>query len=64
TGRAVSFLAPLMFGLMIAVGVAVTGDAQESSQHWGILGVVLVLLAGFIVALFVKQPRRSEPAQP
>jgi UMF1 family MFS transporter len=63
TGRAVSFLAPLMFGLMITVGVAVTGDAQESSQHWGILGVVLVLLAGFIVALFVKQPQRSEAAQ-
>lgn len=62
TGRAVSFLAPTMFGLAIAVGVAVTGDAQESSQHWGILGVVLVLLAGFLVALFVKQPARVAPS--
>lgn len=59
TGRSVSFLAPLMFGLAIAVGVAVTGSGEESSQYWGILGVVLVLLAGFIVALFVKQPARA-----
>lgn len=59
TGRAVSFLAPTMFGLAIAVGVAVTGSAEESAQYWGILGVVLVLLAGFLVALFVKQPARA-----
>lgn len=59
TGRAVSFLAPAMFGLAIALGIAVTGSAEESAQHWGILGVVLVLLAGFFVALFVKQPTRG-----
>ncbi len=59
TGRAVSFLAPLMFGLSITVGVAVTGAAAESAQYWGILGVVLVLAAGFVVALFVKEPARS-----
>ena len=62
TGRAVSFLAPTMFGLAIAVGVAVTGSAEESAQYWGILGVVLVLLAGFLVALFVKQPARVAPS--
>ncbi|MBB1510399.1 MFS transporter [Tessaracoccus sp. MC1756] len=57
TGRAVSFLAPLMFGLAIALGLAVTGAGdEESAQHWGILGIVLVLLIGLIVALFVKEP--------
>lgn len=59
TGRAVSFLAPTMFGLAITLGVAVTGSAEASAQYWGILGVVLVLAAGFVVALFVKEPARA-----
>lgn len=59
TGRAVSFLAPTMFGLAITLGVAVTGSAAESAQYWGILGVVLVLMAGFVVALFTREPSRS-----
>ncbi|MDI2099021.1 MFS transporter [Ruicaihuangia caeni] len=44
-GRAVSFLAPTLF----AVFVAVTGDTR-----FGILGIVLVLLAGLLLMLPVK----------
>lgn len=53
TGRAVSFLAPAAFGLSVSLGAAVTGSA--STAHWGILGVVLVLLAGLLVMIPVKE---------
>lgn len=67
TGRAVSFLAPTLFGLAIGLGTLVTRaddgtspplPPEESTQHWGILGIVLVLLVGFIFALFVKDPAK------
>ncbi|SDZ14499.1 MFS transporter [Tessaracoccus flavus] len=58
TGRAVSFLAPTMFGVAIAVGATFTDSAEESAQHWGILGIVLVLAVGFVFALFVKDPSK------
>jgi UMF1 family MFS transporter len=48
-GRAVSFLAPLLFAMFIAVGGA---------QYWGILGIVVVLLAGLLLLLPVRSPRR------
>lgn len=51
TGRAVSFLAPLMYGLAITIGAAVVGG--EPTQ-WGILGIVLVILIGLLLMLFVK----------
>lgn len=54
TGRAVSFLAPLLFGVFVALGARVTGE--ENTQYWGILGIVLVLAAGFAVMLPVKAP--------
>lgn len=80
TGRAVSFLAPTMFGAMIWVGLQFTEKPPEMlaceaaattpeelaacsetlAQHWGILGVVAVLLIGLIVALFVKQPPKAD----
>jgi len=60
TGRAVSFLAPALFGVAIAVGASVTTSSEATSQHWGILGVVVVLLAGLIVALFVKEPPKHD----
>lgn len=53
TGRVVSFLSPAAFGLFIALGAAVTG--AENTQYWGILGIVLVLGAGFAVMLPVKE---------
>jgi len=46
TGRAAIFLAPLMFGVFVTIG---------GSQHWGILGIVLVLLTGLVLLLPVKQ---------
>lgn len=53
TGRVVSFLAPMMFGFAIGVGAWATGS--ENTQYWGILGIVLVLLAGFLVLIPVKE---------
>ncbi|WP_125614636.1 MFS transporter [Specibacter cremeus] len=49
TGRAVSFLAPALFALFIAV---------FGSQRWGILGIVLVLVLGLALLLPVKPPAR------
>ena len=53
TGRVVSFLSPLLFGVFIAVGAAVTG--LENTQYWGILGIVVILAAGFAVMIPVKE---------
>jgi UMF1 family MFS transporter len=53
TGRVVSFMSPVAFGAFIAIGAAVTGE--ENTQYWGILGIVLILAAGFAVMLPVKE---------
>jgi UMF1 family MFS transporter len=53
TGRVVSFLSPAAFGLFIWFGAQVTG--AENTQYWGILGIVLILAAGFVVMLPVKE---------
>jgi UMF1 family MFS transporter len=53
TGRVVSFLSPAAFGLFIALGALVTG--AENTQYWGILGIVLILAAGFAVMIPVKE---------
>lgn len=45
TGRAVSFLAPGMFALFISL---------FGAQYWGILGIVLVLVAGLVLFIPVK----------
>jgi MFS transporter, UMF1 family len=47
TGRAVSFLTPTLWAVAISIGGA---------QYWGILGIVTVLTAGFILMAFVKLP--------
>ncbi len=47
TGRAASFFAPLLWAGFIAVAGA---------QYWGILGIALILAAGFVMMLFVKLP--------
>ncbi len=49
TGRAASFMAPLAWSTFIAVG---------GSQHWGIVGIVLVLAVGLGLLL----PVRTSPA--
>ncbi|MBC7402358.1 MAG: MFS transporter, partial [Microbacteriaceae bacterium] len=45
TGRAVSFLAPGLFTLFVAV---------SGAQYWGILGIVIVLLLGLLLLIPVK----------
>ena len=47
TGRAVSFLTPTLWSVAIGLGGA---------QYWGIVGIVVVLLAGFILMALVKLP--------
>ena len=53
TGRAVSFLAPLCFGLSVRLGSNFVPEGT-SSQYWGILGIVLILFVGLMLILPVK----------
>ncbi len=50
TGRAVSFLAPLLFSTFVAIAGA---------QYWGILGIVIVLAIGLGLLIPVKVARSS-----
>ncbi|WP_342373561.1 MFS transporter [Propioniciclava soli] len=59
TGRAISFLAPTFFALAILLGAWVTGE--ENTQYWGILGIVVVLLAGLLVLIPVREPADIVP---
>lgn len=52
TGRAVSFLAPLLYGVAISVGGAIIGG---DATYFGILGVVVVLALGLVLVLPVKE---------
>lgn len=58
TGKAVSFLSPLLFGVFITVGHAINGG--DSNQYWGILGIVVVLLGGLVAMIPVKDPVRPD----
>ncbi|KRE29434.1 MFS transporter [Agromyces sp. Soil535] len=49
TGRAASFLSPLLWASFIAV---------FGATYWGILGIVIVLAAGLVLMLFVRLPER------
>jgi UMF1 family MFS transporter len=60
TGRAVSFLTPALFTLCIAVATPLVAPGE--AQRWGILGIMVVLLAGLLVMLPVKPPGRTEIA--
>ncbi|XAS67204.1 MFS transporter [Micrococcaceae bacterium Sec5.7] len=60
TGRAVSFLAPALFTLCIAVATPLV--AAGEAQRWGILGIMVVLLAGLLVLLPVKPPGKTQIA--
>ncbi|WP_457964139.1 MFS transporter [Arthrobacter sp. D1-29] len=57
TGRAVSFLAPALFTLCIAVATPLVAPGE--AQRWGILGIMVVLLAGLLVLLPVKSPDKA-----
>lgn len=56
TGRAASFLSPLLWSTFILV---------FGATYWGILGIVIVIAAGLVLMLFVKEPaeRASAPAK-
>lgn len=56
TGRAVSFLAPMFFGLSVRLGSNFVPEGA-SSQYWGILGIVLILLLGLVLIIPVKSAR-------
>lgn len=51
TGRAASWLAPLLWGLFIA--------AAANQTLYGILAIALVLAVGFVLLVFVKAPPRA-----
>lgn len=56
TGRAVSFLAPAMFAWAIVLATPAAGDG---AQRYGILGIIVVLVAGLLLLLPVRPPRRG-----
>ncbi len=63
TGRAVSFMAPAAFSLAMTLGLALTGaDSLDDVQHWGILGIVTVLLLGLVLLLPVRTRTRPDSA--
>lgn len=50
TGRAVSFMAPLLFAVFIWAGNLITG---EDTDRWGIAGIMVVLGIGLVLLLRV-----------
>ncbi|WP_246227168.1 MFS transporter [Propioniciclava coleopterorum] len=58
TGRAISFLSPALFGLAIFLGSLATGS--DNTQYFGILGIVVVLIAGLVMMLRVSDPAADE----
>ena len=52
TGRAASFMAPGLWALFTGLFLG---------THWGILGIALVLLVGFVFMLFVRTPKHVRP---
>ena len=59
TGRAVSFMAPMMYGVFIYLGTRVVGPG---ANYWGILGIVAVLATGLLLMLRVGDPVSDEEA--
>ncbi|MCS4485030.1 MFS transporter [Gleimia sp. 6138-11-ORH1] len=54
TGRAVSFLAPAMYGLFVTIGLNYVSPGQQSA-HFGILGIISILLVGMLMLIPVKE---------
>lgn len=55
-GRAVSFLAPMMYGLAISIGALFMPEGSNAA-HWGILGIAVVLLIGLLLMIPVRSDR-------
>ncbi|MRX43643.1 MFS transporter [Agromyces kandeliae] len=53
TGRAASFLSPMLWSAFIVI---------FGATYWGVLGIVLVLAAGLVLMLFVRVPQRADAA--
>ncbi|MCR2051399.1 MFS transporter [Actinomyces bowdenii] len=53
TGRAVSFMAPAMYALFVALGTRVVGPG---AGYWGVLGIITVLVVGLLLMLRVGEP--------
>ena len=60
TGRAVSFMSPFMYSTAIILGASLLGTTKAESAYFGILGIVIVLLTGFIAFLKVR-PTYADP---
>ncbi|MDK8299908.1 MAG: MFS transporter, partial [Actinomycetaceae bacterium UMB1218B] len=52
TGRAVSFLAPFMYGVFLKIGKAQSTGGDYT--YWGILGIILILAVGLVLTIPVK----------
>lgn len=61
TGRAVSFLAPFAFTSSIVLAERLGGLTPGDAQIWGILGIVAILLAGFVLMFFFREIPRRQP---
>lgn len=60
TGRAVSFMSPAAWAIALTVGAALTGTTTNEAAHWGILGILVVLLTGLaLLVLLVRPPARA-----
>ena len=57
TGRAVSFLAPALFGAAIAIATPLV--AAGEAQRYGILGILVVLALGLALLLPIRAPKKS-----
>ena len=58
TGRAVSFMAPAMYGLFLMIGKRMT-PAGADYTYWGILGIMLILGVGLALTAPVKAERAT-----
>ena len=63
TGRAVSFMAPAAWAGAILLGASITGVSDaDDAQHWGILGILLVIATGLALVLRVETHVREDSA--
>ncbi len=53
TGKAATFLTPAMWAVAISIAGAVLPEGS-STQYWGILGIVLVLVVGLLLLIPVR----------
>lgn len=62
-GRAVSFLAPLLYSTAITLGATWMGVRLAEAGHWGIIGIALVLLLGLLTFLPISQKKATEATE-